>query len=40
MLTDEISEIDIARTATDTNATAEQHVGVAKLVISVGFAGR
>ena len=32
MLADEISEIDIARTAIDTNATAEQHVGVVKLV--------
>ena len=32
MLTDEISEIDIAGTAIDTNATAEQHVGVVELV--------
>ena len=29
MLTDNISEVDIARTAIDTNATAQKHVGVA-----------
>ena len=32
MLTDNFSEVDIARAAVDTNAAAEQHIGVARPV--------
>ncbi len=41
MLTDNFSEVDIARAAVYTNAAAEQHIGVARPVnVSAGSAGR